>query len=268
MDLTDHDPLVPLEGAMNFRDLGGYATADGGRIRTGQVYRADGLANLTDQDLERLRALGLRTVVDFRRTEERDEAPTVVWDHDVERLHLGVDLAGDERQDLMGQLLAGEIGADPLGEMAALYRDILEDFADRFALLFDHLARDERRPAVFHCTAGKDRTGIAAMLVLASAGVDHDTIVHDYRLSHRYRTLRRIPDLEPTLADAGLAVDHVLPFIGAEPEVMERTLEHLETTYGGATGYLRRRAGVPDATVQAVRAALVEPHTGEHLEKR
>ncbi len=259
MDLDDHDPLVPLEGALNFRDLGGYRTADGGRVRTAQVYRADGLAGLTDADLELLRGLGLRTVIDFRRSDEREEAPTVVWDHGMELLHLGVDAAGDERQDLMARLFAGELGDDPVTEMSQLYAEILEDFADRFATLFDHLAHDERRPAVFHCTAGKDRTGIAAMLVLHTAGVPWDTIVHDYGLTHRYRTVRRIPALEPSLTEAGLTVDHVLPFIGAVPEVMERTLDHVEATYGGIHRYLRERAGVPQETIDAVRDALVEP---------
>jgi protein-tyrosine phosphatase len=257
MDLAAHDPLVPLEGALNFRDLGGYAAADGGRLRAGQVYRADGLATLTDGDLERLRALGLRTVIDFRRTDERDEAPTIVWDHGMELLHLGVDAAGDERQDFMAQVLAGTMTGDPVDEMVDIYGSILEDFADRFAVLFEHLARDERRPAVFHCTAGKDRTGIAAMLVLAAVGVDRDTIVHDYGLTHRYRTVKRIPVLEPTLAEAGLTVERVLPFIGAVPEVMERTIDHVEQTYGGVRSYLRDRAGVPDTTVEAVRSALV-----------
>lgn len=259
MQLDDHDPHVPLEGAYNFRDLGGYPTADGGRVRTGQVYRSDGLAGLTEGDLDRLRALGLRTVIDFRRTDEREEAPTVVWDHDMELLHLGVDAAGDERQDLMERLFAGELGADPVAEMAQLYADILEDFADRFATLFGHLALDERRPAVFHCTAGKDRTGIAAMLLLHTAGVPWETIVHDYALTHRYRTVHRIPALEPALTEAGLTVDHVLPFIGAVPEVLERTLEHVEATYGGIDRYLRERAAIPDETIDAVRAALVEP---------
>ena len=256
-ELEDHDPLVALEGALNFRDLGGYRREDGRRIARRQVFRSDGLSTLTDGDLETLRGLGLRTVIDFRRSDERDEAPTIVWDHEMELLHLGVDAAGDEARDLMVEVMEGRLGSDPIGEMAALYQQILEDFSDRFRLLFDQIVEPERRPIVFHCTAGKDRTGVAAMLLLGALGIDRTTIVHDYSLTHRYRTVRRLEVLRPRLDAAGIDVETALPFLGAVPEVMERTLDHVDAAYGGVERYLTDRAQVDPTTIDRLRAALL-----------
>src|SRR3989442_15520992 len=162
--------LLPLVGAFNFRDLGGYATADGRRIRWGQVFRSDTLDNLSDDDLEVLRLLGLRTVVDLRtRNEAERDGRGPLGSEPVHYVHLSV--LPEE---------GGESVAAPDTEAAGIgarYLWYLEAGAAALAAALQLVADSAGHPLVFHCTAGKDRTGVLSALVLGCLGVDRATII-------------------------------------------------------------------------------------------
>ncbi len=248
-----HHRLVVLEGASNFRDLGGYRTDDGRIVRSGHLYRADGLDTLTSEDLAVLRTKGLRTVIDLRSSHEIDERGRFPHErHPVAWHHLSV---LDKTWDRNGALKRKQPASEFLVEA---YSDMLVEGAPRFAAAFGLLARDQALPAVFHCAAGKDRTGLLAALLLGALGVPNEAIVHDYALTELAmpafleRMANRYPDRQEEMA--------AIPpgFFSATPQAMADTLTHLEADYGSIEAYLLN-AGVSPGTLKTLNNRLTEP---------
>ena len=249
---------VPLAGALNVRDLGGYATADGRRTRWGQVFRADALSALTAEDRDAIAALGLRAVFDLRRDIERERAPNVVLGGEVRSIVLAMGGAAAEGPELMDQVMSGEITSIDDDFMIEVYAELLASHAVDFGTLLGSLVEPDGLPALFHCTAGKDRTGLASAMLLSVLGVPENVILDDYELSNRYRAAVRIAQLRPVLAEAGVDVDRVLPLLSAPRAVLTAALEALRTQHGGVEHYLRGPAGMDAAQLDALRATLLD----------
>src|SRR5262245_51710615 len=163
--MDERERLVSLEGAMNCRDLGGYATADGRVTRWGCVYRSDGLDQLTEADLDVIAEIGIKVVFDFRMDTEVDAAPSRLPDHPrLKRQRLPIGDAGPG-QSLMELLQRGEITEFTVDAVADMYEAILDDAAHEFGTVVAAAADPGNHPVLFHCTAGKDRTGLMAMLL-------------------------------------------------------------------------------------------------------
>ena len=146
--------------------------------------------------------------------------------------------------------------------MVELYGQMLTEAASTFGALLTSLAEPGQLPALFHCTAGKDRTGIAAGLLLSLLGVPHETVLHDYELSTRYRSNRRISELKPKLEAAGVDVERVRPFLSAQREVLDTSLRVLENEHGSILGYLTGPAAVSRPTIGRLRDLLLEEGPG------
>ncbi len=238
------DRVVEFDGCFNFRDVGGYPTLDGRWVRPQFLYRADGPHALTARDESLLRSLGLRTVLDLRTTDEGAERGSYaahVDDVIVYRLPM-LDALPDT-DDL-------ERWANPEA-MAARYREMLdaapESVAEALAILSDPSAY----PALIHCTAGKDRTGILTAILLGVLGVADDTIVADYALSEPAMA-RLLAHMRLQYPDAQARLDEVAPVMfAANPETMQRFLASMRAEFGtfdryaesldvdSAAGYLR-----------------------------
>ena len=181
--MTDHpDRVWPLQGASNFRDLGGYPGHDGRPVRWRRLFRSDHLGGLTEADKAQLVALGLARSFDFRGEAER--AAVGYQLPGLTQHSLAIEPTVVQRmQDLVdaGQSLTPAHASEL---MAELYRALVNDQSHRFAELFEHLLTADA-PVVFHCTAGKDRTGFAAALVLLALGVPRDVVQQDYLLTNR-----------------------------------------------------------------------------------
>ena len=255
--------LVPLEGTMNFRDLGGYGTDDGRRVRWGRLFRSDGLHELTDADRAFLTAIGLRRVYDLRWDRERKAQPSLLPEEGVIVHHLAV---GDELEgtDPMELALAGEIDEVPMSRLVEIYQGLLEQGAAAIATLLTHLTDDDALPAVFHCTAGKDRTGLSAALLLRLLGVPEEDVLDDYELSTTYRSERRIAELRPRFEDAGLDIDRFRAYLSAPRPVLAGALERVEAEHGGVEGYLRD-GGMDPATPERLRELLLEDRLSPRL---
>ncbi|MDQ1521428.1 MAG: protein-tyrosine phosphatase, partial [Actinomycetota bacterium] len=174
---------ITLEGAPNFRDLGGYETSDGLRVRHGQLFRSGVLSELTDDDIAVLEALGLATVVDLRSAAEIEARPNRIPRGAV-AVEVPVTDVSMAPTVIAAKLEAGEtdgLGAEMLlTGNRAFARELRAAFAEVLQLVMDAA----RRPIVFHCTAGKDRTGFASAIVLLTLGVLRDTVVDDYLSSN------------------------------------------------------------------------------------
>jgi protein-tyrosine phosphatase len=248
--------LVPLEGTLNFRDLGGYATADGRRVKWGRLFRSDGLHGLTDADHGLLASIGLRSVYDLRWAREREAQPSRLPADGVTVHHvsIGQDPTGD---DFMAQIFSGEITEVGIDWMIDTYRQMVDEGATAFARLLAHLAEPAALPAVFHCSAGKDRTGLSAALLLRLLGVPDEVVLDDYELSTTYRSDRRVEELRPRFEEAGLDIDRFRNYLSAPRPALVAALEHIDGAAGGVEGYLRA-GGMASDVPEHLRELLLE----------
>jgi protein-tyrosine phosphatase len=241
---------VTLGGPVNFRDLGGYPTAEGGSVRWGRVYRSDSLHRLDESDGPRLAELGIVTAIDFRARDELDRIGVgPLGDLDVRHVHLAtVDRAlhGREMPDVSRTRTAAEI-----------YFTMLETGAPSYAEALRELAEPGALPAVFFCMAGKDRTGVFAALLLGLLGVPDEHIVADYALTAEVleeihaRQRLEVPGIDEQWA-------HLPPDIsGALPRTMEGLLAAVHDRYGAWSEYASA-IGVSPGTVAALADSLLE----------
>jgi len=250
MALTDRRIL--LKACFNFRDLGGLETVDGRRVRSGVLYRADALHRLTADDLDVLRGLGLRTVIDLRSKGEIERHGRVALaDHDeVVHVHLAMmdEIWSTEDMPRDDEAPAPEV----LGEG---YLRMLEFGGPAVATAIRLLADGETLPAVFHCTAGKDRTGVLAALVLGQLGVPEEAIAEDYAL-----TELAVDGTRAWLQVNDPDVMGALPAWAwrAPATTMLAFLEQVRAEHGSIPGLLAH-LGVSQATLDALEDTLLGP---------
>jgi protein-tyrosine phosphatase len=250
---ADAPRRIELDGPANFRDLGGYP-AGSRRLRRGRVFRSDSLSRLSEADVRHLvDELGLVTVVDLRAGHEVETyGHGPLGDRGVVVHHLPI--ADETRADHVER---PPDAPDPATmTLDEIYVLMLDRYADRFVRVLRALADERSHPIVFHCAAGKDRTGLVAALLLSILGVDEETIAADYAL-----TAEHIDDLlERHRAQSeagGMPVEVSDAFYAAEVDVMERTLTELRLRHGGAEAYLTAH-GLEVTALDALRSSLLE----------
>jgi protein-tyrosine phosphatase len=245
--------LIGLEAVHNFRDLGGYATADGRSTRWRTLFRADGLYRLRGaDDMSRVRQLGLKSVIDLRtEREQREQGIFPTDDIEVTFHHLSiVDVTWSDTETPKFD--------DEVEFLVWGYRDMLEIGSSRFADAMHVLAQTDSLPAVFHCAAGKDRTGVLAALLLSSLGVDDAHICADYGLTQdaMRRSIAWSKVHRPELAERYATIPKA--YLAADPRAMQIILAELAQRHGSVRNYVRE-IGVADDTVDALSDLLLEP---------
>ena len=252
-ELANHPRrLIALEAVHNFRDLGGYPAAGGRTTKWRTLFRSDGLYRLRGaNDMSRVMQLGLKSVIDLRtEREQREQGIFPIDDIEVNFHHLSIvdvtwsDTETPEFDDEVEFLVWG-------------YRDMLEIGSSRFADAMHVLAQTESLPAVFHCAAGKDRTGVLAALLLSSLGVEDAHICADYGLTQdaMQRTIAWSKVHRPELAERYATIPKA--FLAADPRAMQIILAELAQQHGSVRNYVRE-IGVADATVEVLGNLLLE----------
>ncbi len=245
---VSHSDLRALQGVSNFRDLGGYAGDAGRRVRRGRVFRSDHLADLTPGDVAALQALSLSHSIDFRGVAERAARPYRIAG--VTTLALAIEPTVARR--LRALMALGQVPstAETVAAMCETYRGFVHDHGATFGRFLRHLL-SHSTPLVFHCTAGKDRTGFAAALLLLILGVERDIIMRDYLLTRQ--CYRRSPSLE------GDGPAHVMDVVwGVRPAFLQAAFDVMDRDYGGLSNYLAGPVGLSDEECEHLRHILLE----------
>ena len=251
-----HLRVLPLQGGRNFRDLGGYRTADGHHIKWGLLFRSGAMHGLTTADYTYLQGRDIRVICDFRSTGERAAEPDN-WPAD----HAPAILADDYTLASSGALPRGDLrqmnAAQARAAMAATYPAMLHSFAGQYRRMFAELLAGHA-PLAFHCTAGKDRTGLAAALLLTALGVPRHTVIEDYLLTNT--TL----DSAAMLKGAGSGGMAALPapvlaaMLAADRSYIEAALHALDTRPGGVDGYFRDELMLSTGDIRQLRTLYLE----------
>jgi protein-tyrosine phosphatase len=258
------DPVsIGLQGAPNFRDIGGYRTTDGRHVRRGKVFRSNELSKLTPDDAAKVDSLHLAAVIDLRTEDERTKSPSV-W------LHRPTEIYESPKSSLapmMGLILQGAATTDGVRRgMTEFYAQMPDAYRLEYAAIFKRIAAGDL-PILVHCTAGKDRTGVAIAVLLISVGVPRKTVIFDYQITEDLLPPPRIGAVPPvpaggvSQAEAALAQlpdDSRRALWRADPEYIQAALDSIDREYGSIDGYLERGLGLSRAQIDQAREAVVE----------
>lgn len=243
---------VDLQGAINFRDVGGYATADGHHVKWGKVYRSADLSKLTDNDLVELKNRNITYDVDLRGTQESKAAP--------DRLNPNTDYilcpAGSEN---VGNMMAGFKNVKNGDSILTAFYSNITPLADRYKPFFNKLLNlPADKSLVFHCTAGKDRTGIGAALLLYSLGVPYDTIISDYEATNYYRTAENEKTIKKMVDGLGINESVAKGVMSAKKVYLDATFTAIKKQYGSVDNYLKNQIGLNDKDIKTLKAKFLE----------
>ncbi|MGK6319638.1 tyrosine-protein phosphatase [Sphingomonas sp. DT-204] len=254
---SKHSRALPLQGGQNFRDLGGYRTRDGRTVRWGLLYRSGAMNGLTEADFAYLDRIGIRTVCDFRSTDERKAAPVRWPDGKAPKV-----FADDYKLDMGGldfRAAKSWNGDQAHRMMASLYPRLLEQFNGQYRRMFEQFLAGNV-PLAFNCSAGKDRTGVAAALILTALDVPRETVIQDYLLSNRHFDPRRAVTADDSVSQGWkqLPPPVLQAFMGVDRSYIEAVFRVIDAYPGGPEAYLRDKLGLSGADLVALRRRFTE----------
>ena len=258
--MVDHPRrIIGFSGGHNFRDMGGYRAGSGLAVAWGKLYRSGSMVELSDADHDLLHQLELRLICDLRSTRERRERPSrlpdarafEVWWRDHRTT------AADVVEAIQAPGVHDGFGRDL---MIDLYRELPYEQAESYKVLFSRIAAGDL-PLVFHCTAGKDRTGVAAAVLLDVLGVPRDVVAQDYALTDRFfDNLKRLVMADPDMQALANSDPRLWePLLRADPAYLDALFATIDTRHGSSENYLREVLELAPADVAAIRETLLVP---------
>lgn len=241
-----------LDSIQNFRDMGGYRTATGRQIRWGKVFRSGHFARATKRDLEKLSELGIKTIVDLRPSDVANRRPDKLTAEN--SISIPITLTSYDRlteRAIKGQLYRG----DAIIYTQDLYRDIVDNYAEHYAKLFDILLEKENYPVAVHCTFGKDQTGLAVFFLLRALGVTNDVAEEDYTISNigivKSRIFQRADTLSENRQEALTMLTH------ADPAYLRYAVSCIRTKFGSVDEYMKKELRLDEAKCAKLREILL-----------
>ncbi|WP_172806761.1 tyrosine-protein phosphatase [Endozoicomonas arenosclerae] len=250
-----------MEGLYNFRELGGYKTIDGKRIRNGVLFRSDRLQPATDADLEWLDSLGIRLLFDFRTEEVRKKHPNRLPERtSIETRNRPISSAEIGKPELVDGLQSGSVGLDEAVQyMKNSYINVVKNYQEVLRELLQEASQSKSTPILFHCSAGKDRTGIAAAMLLFSLGVSRKTVFHDYLLTNDLKmdyfseTVQKFKTQAPHGSEEALQA-----MLRVDSSYLEAALDYIEEEYQSIDNYLTTSLGLNEQLRHKLRSNLLE----------
>ena len=257
-----HPNRLELAGARNLRDLGGYSTIDGRKIKKGMLYRSDHPKRVRKRHVEAVVALGVKTVYDLRSEKELERDPPRLPEvTTLEVVHLPVDCELIDPYAVARRILGGEVEEGDFQElMLECYRNYALNYTSEWSSLLQDMAKSGGLPGLIHCTYGRDRTGVSVAIVLRSLGVPEETVLEDYLLSNTFweSEASRLSCFASCASFFRTPRSEVQALMEVRPEYLEAAFAAIEEKYGSFEGYLQEGLGIDDATLERLRSALLE----------
>lgn len=261
----DFNRNIPLEGQVNFRDLGNYQNDNGKSIKTGLIYRSGTLAKLTEKDVKKLDSLGIKTVINFLDNEELEKYGKDKLPEGVKSFYLPIEGQNNEVTAVTKARLSGDFSEVPADFNYQIHALLAEGGKEVYAEMFHILSDKNNYPIVFHCSHGVHRTGNAAALLLTSLGVPWETVKEDYMLSNEYRkeeSEKRIKALNLLAEKSGVKNleqndANIRAFYILQPEYIDGTKTTIEDNYGNIQQYLNS-VGVTKTEIENIQQILIK----------
>ncbi len=266
--------VIHLKGTTNTRDIGGYQTSDHRTLRWRQIIRSENLSRLTPEDFQQLEEMGVKTVIDLRTDREVEQSPTV-WqgDHPPRFYHFPIGDAHNDWFNAQRKLIKSNRFTEEqsLEHMVEGYRMIAEEGPPSYQKLMDLVLDQSNWPVLIHCSAGKDRAGVATALILEALGVDRKTIMEDFLLTNEVgHSEKKAIVLSKERKNSGSgnkfsrgpSASAWFPIVGVRPEMLEAFYASVEGQYGSMDAFLTELGVDLDA-----RRALAASLTMEHSER-
>jgi len=261
--VASSSPVSVLEGAANFRDVGGYATADGRHVRKGLVYRSNQLSELTPGDYERLNALGIKLVCDFRTDGERRRSPTQ-WQGPTPPEIMRAQIMKEADVNMSPERLRELTNRSSSSTLASAYESMITpEPAAEYGALYKQIAAG-KLPVIAHCTAGKDRTGVFSAVLLTMLGVPRSSVIDDYMLTGEYMATpaalaRAARDMQKTFGSADPPNEQTIRAIYTmHAEVLTNTFSAIDRRYGSFDNFVRDGLELSSSDVASLRMQLLE----------
>ncbi|MBC1975929.1 tyrosine-protein phosphatase [Listeria booriae] len=250
---------IPLEGCFNFRDLGGYVNTAGKTVKWGKLYRSSLLTNITEKDKDTLEKLGVSWICDLRSTSEIAAKPTPALAH-IKNRHIPIGTAKNESTESQKIDIPDDHRVyEPL--MGESYRVFVQS-KDGFREIFNDIIEKEEVPFLFHCTAGKDRTGVLGALLLKLLDVPENTILADYELTNQYadNILGEMQGLVNAFSNSERKIDleNFRPMAEARPAYLEIAFDEMQKEYGSVDAYLEKGIGITPSEKAKFQTMMLE----------
>lgn len=245
------------KGVPNLRDNGGHFTKNGYQVKWSKVFRSGKLSELDKTEYDRLSTIGLKTIIDFRGTAEREEDPDS-WPG-IENINTVLAPIADQddksQRDWMSDLKKPDFDADAF--MYKGNRGFILDYGERYKTFFEVLLDENNYPILYHCSAGKDRAGLATYLLLSALGVDSQTALDDYLLSNYYLQHQSEEDIKKAAQIFGIDQDKLRLLMKVKPEFIQGAFDAIKEKYGDTDSYLCQALGVCEAEREKLKKMLL-----------
>lgn len=252
--------LITLEGGINFRDLGGYTTKDGRSVKWRKLFRSGAHNLLTQNDAKLLQNLGIETIADFRSIDEQRKAPTDIglFGADVTHLYWDYHMDMNEQMFIDKFKQGGDLTALSKQIMSEFYVSLPTQFAKRYQSVFESLL--ENKVTLFHCSAGKDRTGVMAMILLTLCGVEEDLIIADYEMTQHVESLKKLHTISPSSDKnnpamamfAKLPSDAMNALMGSPIDYIKIAMHQIRSEYGSMENYAQKALNLTSSEIKQI----------------